>query len=47
MKLLVIGGTRFVGRHIVEVALARRDAVTLFNRGSVAAAGTASPRCDP
>jgi 2'-hydroxyisoflavone reductase len=33
MKLLVVGGTRFVGRHLVEVALARGDAVTLFNRG--------------
>jgi 2'-hydroxyisoflavone reductase len=33
MKLLVIGGTRFVGRHIVEAALARGDRVTLFNRG--------------
>lgn len=33
MKLLVIGGGRFVGRHIVAAALARGDAVTLFNRG--------------
>lgn len=33
MKLLVIGGTRFVGRHLVDAALARGDAVTLFNRG--------------
>lgn len=33
MRLLVIGGTRFVGRHLVEAALARGDAVTLFNRG--------------
>jgi 2'-hydroxyisoflavone reductase len=47
MKLLVIGGRRFVGRHIVEAALARGDAVMLFHRGSVAAGGTASPRCDP
>ncbi len=38
MKLLVIGGTRFVGRHIVEAALARGDSVTLFNRGRTAAA---------
>jgi 2'-hydroxyisoflavone reductase len=33
MKLLVIGGTRFVGRHLVEEALQRGHAVTLFNRG--------------
>ena len=32
MRLLVIGGTRFVGRHLVDAALARGDAVTLFNR---------------
>jgi 2'-hydroxyisoflavone reductase len=33
MKLLVLGGTRFLGRAIVEAALARGDDVTLFNRG--------------
>jgi 2'-hydroxyisoflavone reductase len=33
MKLLVLGGTQFVGRHIVEAALARGHAVTLFHRG--------------
>ena len=33
MKLLVIGGTRFLGRHLVEAAVARGDAVTVFNRG--------------
>ena len=33
MKLLVLGGTRFLGRHFVEVALARGDAVTVFTRG--------------
>lgn len=33
MKLLLIGGTRFVGRHIVECAIARGHEVTLFNRG--------------
>lgn len=33
MDLLIIGGTRFVGRHLVEAALARGDRVTLFNRG--------------
>ncbi len=38
MRLLVIGGTRFVGRHLVEAALARCDEVTLFNRGQSGAA---------
>jgi len=33
MKILVLGGTRFVGRHIVEAALAGGHRVTLFNRG--------------
>jgi 2'-hydroxyisoflavone reductase len=33
MKLLIIGGTRFVGRHLVEYALARGHEVTLFYRG--------------
>jgi 2'-hydroxyisoflavone reductase len=33
MRLLVLGGTEFVGRHVVEAALARGHEVTLFNRG--------------
>ena len=33
MRVLVLGGTVFVGRHIVEAALARGHDVTLFNRG--------------
>src|ERR1044071_6463210 len=33
MKLLVLGGTKFLGRHLVGAALARGDEVTLFNRG--------------
>ena len=33
MRLLIIGGTVFVGRHLVESALARGHEVTLFNRG--------------
>lgn len=33
MKLLVLGGTRFLGRHLVDAALARGHAVTLFTRG--------------
>jgi 2'-hydroxyisoflavone reductase len=33
MKLLVLGGTKFLGRHVVETALERGDEVTIFNRG--------------
>src|ERR1043166_9211050 len=33
MKLLVLGGTKFLGRHLVASALKRGDEVTLFNRG--------------
>src|SRR5215207_4194403 len=33
MKLLVLGGTKFLGRAAVEDALARGHEVTLFNRG--------------
>ena len=33
MKILIIGGTRFLGRHLVDSALARGHDVTLFNRG--------------
>ena len=33
MRILVLGGTQFVGRHIVDAALARGHEVTLFNRG--------------
>src|SRR5262245_51744124 len=34
MKLLIIGGTRFLGRHLLTAALARDHEVTLFNRGN-------------
>ena len=34
MKLLIIGGTRFLGRHLVTAALARDHEITLFNRGT-------------
>src|SRR5690606_25033551 len=37
MRLLVIGGTRFVGKHIVEEAVRRGHELTLFNRGSMPA----------
>jgi 2'-hydroxyisoflavone reductase len=33
MKLLVLGGTVFLGRHLVESALERGHEVNLFNRG--------------
>lgn len=33
MRLLILGGTRFVGRHLVLAALARGHQVTLFHRG--------------
>ena len=35
MKLLVLGGTKFLGRCVVEEALARGHEVTLFNRGQL------------
>ena len=36
MQILVLGGTRFVGRHIVEAARAAGHAVSVFNRGTSA-----------
>jgi len=33
MKILVLGGTRFLGRTLVEIALAKGYEITLFNRG--------------
>ena len=33
MKILILGGTLFLGRHLVEAALGQGHAVTLFNRG--------------
>lgn len=33
MDVLILGGTRFVGRHLVDALLARNHGVTLFNRG--------------
>ncbi|MDX6629103.1 MAG: hypothetical protein QOH00_1349, partial [Gaiellales bacterium] len=33
MRILVLGGTRFVGRHLVDAARAGGHAVTVFNRG--------------
>ncbi len=31
MRILALGGTQFLGRHVVEHALARGHDVTLFN----------------
>ena len=33
MKLLILGGTRFLGRHLAELALARGHTLTLLHRG--------------
>jgi 2'-hydroxyisoflavone reductase len=33
MRLLVLGGTRFLGRHLVDLALERGHEVTVFTRG--------------
>ena len=36
MRILVLGGTAFLGRHFVEATLSRGHALTLFNRGITA-----------
>ncbi len=33
MKILILGGTLFAGRHLVEIALRRGIEVTIFHRG--------------
>ena len=33
MKLLILGGTKFLGRAVVDAARARGHELTLFNRG--------------
>jgi 2'-hydroxyisoflavone reductase len=37
MEILVIGGTRFIGRHFVSAALANGHRVTIFHRGRTGA----------
>jgi 2'-hydroxyisoflavone reductase len=37
MRILLIGGTRFIGRHVVESALAAGHDVTIFHRGRTGA----------
>jgi 2'-hydroxyisoflavone reductase len=34
MKLLILGGTKFLGRHLVDAGLARGHGVTTFTRGT-------------
>ncbi len=34
MNILILGGTRFVGRHMARAALERGHTLTLFNRGN-------------
>jgi 2'-hydroxyisoflavone reductase len=34
MRILILGGTQFVGRHLVEAAFERNHEVTLFHRGN-------------
>src|SRR4030095_12956851 len=34
MKLLILGGTRFLGLHLLAAAVARKHEVCLFNRGN-------------
>ena len=38
MKVLILGGTQFLGRHLTKLALAGGHEVTLFNRGNHGAA---------
>lgn len=40
MKLLIIGGTKFLGRHLVTAGLNRGHSLTLFNRGRTASEDT-------
>jgi 2'-hydroxyisoflavone reductase len=57
MKLLVLGGTRFLGRHFVDAALAGGHDVTIFTRGVTASpwgggavthlVGNRDPRIEP
>src|SRR3954451_7771710 len=37
MRILLIGGTRFIGRHVVGAALAAGHEVTVFHRGRTGA----------
>ena len=37
MRILIIGGTRFIGRHVVDQALGHGHEVTIFHRGRTGA----------
>src|SRR5664279_2087673 len=37
MRILLIGGTRFIGRHVVQSALSSGHDVTIFHRGRTGA----------
>ena len=39
MKILIIGGTKFLGRHLIAAAQARNHEITLFHRGKHTAEG--------
>jgi 2'-hydroxyisoflavone reductase len=39
MRLLLLGGTQFLGRHVVEIGLARGHDITVFTRGRRAVPG--------
>jgi 2'-hydroxyisoflavone reductase len=43
MKLLVLGGTRFLGRHLVDAAIEAGHDVTIFTRGVTPSPWTAAP----
>lgn len=35
MKILILGGTRFLGHHLISAALERNHEITIFNRGLI------------
>ena len=37
MKILILGGTKFLGRHLVDAARSKNHDITLFNRGQFSA----------
>jgi nucleoside-diphosphate-sugar epimerase len=43
MKLLVLGGTRFLGRHLVDAAIEAGHGVTIFTRAVTPSPWTAAP----
>ena len=47
MRILTIGGTRFVGRHFVAAAVARGHQVTVLHRGPHARGRRTSSTCTP